>query len=61
MESLGDREIELRKRALYRAGVLAAAMKDRDAALKFLSNVAEIDFAYRDVAQRLEKLNAEDA
>lgn len=61
VESLGDREIELRKRALYRAGVLAAAMKDRDAALKFLSNVAEIDFAYRDVAQRLEKLNAEDA
>jgi thioredoxin-like negative regulator of GroEL len=61
VESLGDREIELRKRALYRAGVLAAAMKDRDAALKFLSNLAEIDFGYRDVAQRLEKLNAEDA
>jgi tetratricopeptide (TPR) repeat protein len=61
VESLGEREIDLRKRALYRAGVLAAALKDRDAALKFLSNLAEIDFGYRDVAQRLEKLNSEDA
>ena len=61
VESLGDREVELRKRALYRAGVLAAAMKDKDAALKFLSNLAEVDFGYRDVAERLKKLNAEDA
>ena len=61
VESLGDREVELRKRALYRAGVLAAAMKDTDAALKFLSNLAEIDFGYRDVAERLKKLNAVDA
>jgi len=61
VESLGDREVELRKRAMYRAGVLAAAMKDKDAALKFLSNLAEIDFGYRDVAERLKKLNAVDA
>ena len=61
VESLGDREVELRKRALYRAGVLAAAMKDKDAALKFLSNLAEVDFGYRDVAERLKKLNTEDA
>ena len=61
VESLGDREIELRKRALYRAGVLAAALKDKDGALKFLSNLAEIDFGYRDVAERLKKLNAGDA
>jgi tetratricopeptide (TPR) repeat protein len=61
VESLGDREVELRKRALYRAGVLAAALKDKDGALKFLSNLAEIDFGYRDVAERLEKLNARDA
>jgi hypothetical protein len=40
---------------------LAAAMKDKDAALKFLSNLAEVDFGYRDVAERLKKLNAEDA
>ena len=61
VESLGDREVELRKRALYRAGVLAAALKDKDGALKFLSNLAEIDFGYRDVAERLKKLNARDA
>ncbi len=61
VESLGDREVESRKRALYRAGVLAAAMKDKDAALKFLSNLAELDFGYRDVAERLQKLNTIDS
>ncbi len=61
VESLGDREVESRKRALYRAGVLAAAMKDKDAALKFLSNLAELDFGYRDVAERLQKLNTVDS
>ncbi len=61
VESLGDREVESRKRALYRAGVLAAAMKDKDAALKYLSNLAELDFGYRDVAERLQKLNTVDS
>ena len=37
---------------------LAAALKDKDGAVKFLSNLAEIDFGYRDVAERLKKLNA---
>lgn len=59
LEHLGDREMELRKRALYRAGVLAAALKDRDAAQKHLSTLAELDFGYRDVAARLEKINAD--
>ena len=59
VESLEDREVELRKRALYRAGILAAALKDKDGAVKFLSNLAEIDFGYRDVAERLKKLNVE--
>ena len=59
LESLDDREQEPRKRALYRAGVLAAALKDRDAAQKHLSTLAELDFGYRDVAARLEKLNSE--
>jgi tetratricopeptide (TPR) repeat protein len=56
IESLTDRELELRKRALYRAGVLAAGLKDFDAAQKHLSAVAGLDFGYRDVAQRLDKL-----
>ena len=58
LESLSDRELELRKRALYRAGVLAAGLKDFDAAQKHLSTVAGLDFGYRDVAQRLDKLRA---
>ena len=56
VESLTDREQELRKRALYRAGVLAAGLDDIDSARKYLSTLAELDFGYRDVAQRLDKL-----
>jgi tetratricopeptide (TPR) repeat protein len=58
IEVLTDRELELRKRALYRAGVLAAALKDVDTAQKHLSAVATLDFSYRDVAQRLDKLRS---
>ena len=56
VDSLTDREQDLRKRALYRAGVLAAGLDDVDAARKYLSTLAELDFGYRDVAQRLDKL-----
>lgn len=56
VDSLTDREMELRKRALYRAGVLAAGLEDVDAAQKYLSTLAGLDFSYRDVAQRLDKL-----
>ena len=56
VEALTERELELRKRALYRAGVLAAGLEDPDSARKFLSMLAAIDFNYRDVAQRLDKL-----
>ena len=58
IEALTDRELENRKRALYRAGVLAAALKDIDAAQKHLSAVATLDFGYRDVAKRLDKLRS---
>ena len=58
VEALTDRELELRKRALYRAGVLAAGLKDGDAAQKHLSALAGLDYGYRDVAQRLDKLGA---
>jgi hypothetical protein len=36
--------------------VLAAGLDDVDAARKYLSTLAELDFGYRDVAQRLDKL-----
>ncbi|NCX99034.1 MAG: hypothetical protein EBX35_10805 [Planctomycetia bacterium] len=58
VEVLTDRELELRKRALYRAGVLAAGLKDLDAAQKHLSAVAGLDYGYRDVAERLDKLRS---
>ena len=58
VEALGDREMELRKRALYRAGVLASGLDDVDAARKYLSLLAGLDFGYRDVAQRLDKLGS---
>lgn len=58
VEALTDREAELRKRALYRAGVLASGLEDLDAAKKYLSTLAGLDFGYRDVAQRLDKLGS---
>ena len=57
VESLtGDREVEQRKRAIYRAGVLASGLEDTDTARKYLSELAGLDYGYRDVAQRLEKI-----
>jgi tetratricopeptide (TPR) repeat protein len=58
IDSLTDREAELRKRALYRAGVLATGLHDVDAAQKYLSTLAGLDFGYRDVAERLDKLGS---
>jgi len=58
VDTLTDRELELRKRALYRAGVLAAGLNDTDAAQKHLSALAGLDFGYRDVAERLDKLGS---
>ena len=58
VETLTDRELELRKRALYRAGVLASGLDDVDSARKYLSMLAGLDFGYRDVAQRLDKLGS---
>lgn len=47
---------DLFKLALYRAGVLAIGMKDLDRAEKHLSDLAGLDFGYRDVADRLDKI-----
>ena len=58
VDTLTDREADLRKRALYRAGVLASGLEDLDAAKKYLSTLAGLDFGYRDVAQRLDKLGS---
>lgn len=49
---------DVKKLALYRAGVLAAELNDRERAEKYLTQLAAIDFGYRDVADRLDKLAA---
>jgi tetratricopeptide (TPR) repeat protein len=51
-------EPDVHKLALYRAGVLAAELNDVDRAEKYLTQLAAIDFGYRDVADRLDKLAA---
>jgi tetratricopeptide (TPR) repeat protein len=58
IEASDDMQPETRKLALYRAGVLAAELGDRERAEKQLTRLAAIDFGYRDVADRLDKLAA---
>lgn len=58
VQAADDTEPETKKLALYRAGVLAAEMNDREKAEKHLTQLAAIDFGYRDVAERLDKLAA---
>jgi tetratricopeptide (TPR) repeat protein len=47
---------DTRKLALYRAGVLAAELNEPERAERYLTELAAIDFGYRDVADRLDKL-----
>jgi tetratricopeptide (TPR) repeat protein len=58
VQAAEDSEAETKKLALYRAGVLAAELNDREKAEKHLTQLAAIDFGYRDVAERLDKLAA---
>ncbi|MBS0210848.1 MAG: hypothetical protein JSS27_18045 [Planctomycetes bacterium] len=52
----GDKDIELKKDALYNAGKLAVHLKELDKGDKLLSDLAGLDFGYKDVAQWLDKL-----
>lgn len=54
-----DREPELKKKALYYAGSLAMALKDWEKAEHHLTELAGIDFSYKDVAKRLDKISQE--
>jgi tetratricopeptide (TPR) repeat protein len=56
LESCESGELETRKLALYRAGVLATGLRELDRAERHLSELAGLDFGYRDVADRLDKL-----
>ena len=56
INSAEDKGGELRKLSLYRAGVLAMGLKEVKEAEGYLTELAGLDFGYKDVAQRLEKL-----
>jgi len=56
VEACDSMQLDVEKLALYRAGVLAAEFKDLDRAERYLTRLAAIDFGYRDVADRLDKL-----
>lgn len=47
---------EVRKLALYRAGVLATGLRELDRAERHLSELAGMDYGYRDVSDRLDKI-----
>ena len=53
---LGESEAEIYRKALYRAAVLATGMQELDRAERHLSTLAALDFGYRDVAERLDKI-----
>jgi tetratricopeptide (TPR) repeat protein len=52
-----EKDPDTLKKALYRGGVLASGMKETDTAKRYLTNLANLDFGYRDVADRLDKLS----
>ncbi|MEM9187387.1 MAG: hypothetical protein AAGB00_12910 [Planctomycetota bacterium] len=54
----GAAKEDVRKLCLYRAGVLAMGMRDYDRAEQRLTELAALDFSYRDVAGRLDKVAA---
>ncbi|NOZ40985.1 MAG: hypothetical protein GXP24_12290 [Planctomycetes bacterium] len=56
LSGLNESESEIYRKALYRAGVLATGMQEIDRAERHLSTLAALDFGYRDVADRLDKI-----
>jgi len=53
---LNEPESGIYRKALYRAGVLATGMQEWDRAERHLTTLAALDFGYRDVADRLDKM-----
>ena len=58
LDNMTDRDIEPRKRALYSGGVVAMDyLDDLDSAERLMSELAGMDFSYKDVGDRLEKIH----
>lgn len=49
-------DADTRKLALYRAGVLATGLRELDRAERHLSELAGLDYGFRDVSDRLDKI-----
>jgi tetratricopeptide (TPR) repeat protein len=56
LEIVEPTDQETRKSALYRAGVLATGLRELDRAERHLAELAGLDFGYRDVSDRLDKV-----
>jgi len=57
ISALAERgEPDLRKKALYRAGALAMGLEDLNLAETYLTELAGLEYGYRDVAERLDKI-----
>lgn len=56
IEACNKDAVDTRKRALYRAGVLATGLRELEQAEDFLKKLAEVDPEYRDVSARLDKI-----
>ena len=51
-----EQEANLRKQALYRAGVLAESMQLNDSAQQYFAELVRVDAEYKDASARLDKL-----
>ncbi len=56
VEACEEPDGEVRRLALYRAGVLATGLRELDRAERHLTELAGLDFSYRDVSDRLDKI-----
>lgn len=56
IEEMPEREQEQRKKALYRAGCLAQGLERIEEAEKHFTQLAALDFGYKDVSARLDKI-----
>ncbi len=57
VQDISDRNADDRKQALYLAGKLAVIMENLDAASRYLTALAEMDFSYKDVSSLLDEVD----
>jgi len=56
-EAISNQDLDRHKQALYLTAKLAAALKEFDKAEKYATQLAGIDFSYKDVSDLLDKIN----